>query len=160
MFWQYTHQFDVSFGIQHEILRLQVSVQDAFTMEVIKSFCDATHAEFGSVLLKTSPEGEKAEFTFTFFLGGGCQVLRCSGGRRRQGGKDKVGCHKRTWVHMTTSKMCWGHMKRCPSYLSLSRLQISPPRHASSSMYTYLSSLNVRYNLDKRGKWTKFKIDD
>lgn len=42
-------------------------------------------------------------------------------------------------------------LKQWQLYLSLSRLQTSPPRQASSSMYTYLLSLNVRYNL----KWKK-----
>lgn len=35
----------------------------------------------------------------------------------------------------------------CCCYLSLSKLHNSPPRQASSSMYTYLLSLNVRYSL-------------
>lgn len=34
-------------------------------------------------------------------------------------------------------------------YLSLSKVHSSPPRHGSRSMYRYLLSLNVLYNLTK-----------
>lgn len=64
--WQHTHQFDVSLSIQHEILRLQISVEDALAMEVIKSFCDTTNAEFGSGLIKTPPKDKKAKFKLFF----------------------------------------------------------------------------------------------
>lgn len=50
------HQFDVAFSIQHEILGLQVPVEDAFTVEVIKGLGDAAHTEFGSGFFKTPPE--------------------------------------------------------------------------------------------------------
>ena len=60
--WQHTHQFDVSLSIQHEILRLQVSVEDALAMEVIKRFCDATNTEFGSGLIKTPPKDKRDKF--------------------------------------------------------------------------------------------------
>ncbi|KAG7240442.1 hypothetical protein INR49_026875, partial [Caranx melampygus] len=43
-----------------------------------------------------------------------------------------------------TAELTQLHKELRVSYLSLSRLQISPPRQASSSMYTYLLSLNVR----------------
>lgn len=51
-----THQFDVAFSVQHQILGLQVSVEDTFTMEVIKSLGDAADTEFGCGFFKTSPE--------------------------------------------------------------------------------------------------------
>lgn len=51
-----THQFDVAFSVQHQILGLQVSVEDTFTMEVLKSLGDAADAEFGCGFFKTSPE--------------------------------------------------------------------------------------------------------
>lgn len=51
-----THQLDVAFSVQHQILGLQVSVEDAFTVEVIERLSDAAHAEFGCGFFKTSPE--------------------------------------------------------------------------------------------------------
>lgn len=51
-----THQLDVAFSVQHQILGLQVSVEDALTMEVIERLGDAAHAEFGCGFFKTSPE--------------------------------------------------------------------------------------------------------
>ena len=57
-----THQFDVSLSIQHEILRLQVSVENTFAMEVIESFCDATNAEFSSGLIKAPSKHKKDTF--------------------------------------------------------------------------------------------------
>lgn len=38
------------------------------------------------------------------------------------------------------------------AHLSLKMVQSSPPRHASISMYRYLLSLNVRYNLNTNRK--------
>lgn len=60
--WQHAHQFDVPLSIQHEILRLQVSVEDTFAMEVVESLCDTTNAEFGSGLIKTPPAEKAAKF--------------------------------------------------------------------------------------------------
>lgn len=51
------HQFDVSFHIQQEVFRLQVSVQDPFAMEVLESLCNAADAELGGGLIKAPPEG-------------------------------------------------------------------------------------------------------
>ena len=55
---QETHQFDVSLRVQHEVLRLQVSVEDSFAVEVVESLCDATDTEFGDGLVKAPPAGE------------------------------------------------------------------------------------------------------
>lgn len=74
-----THQFDVSLSIQHEILRFQVSVEDALAMEVIERLCDTTDTEFGSGLIKTSPEDKKAQFKR--FADKWGQILRCQRGR-------------------------------------------------------------------------------
>lgn len=73
-----SHQFDVSLGIQHEVLRLQVSVEDPLTMEVIESLCDAADAEFGSGLIKTPPKDKKAKFE----LLAGSDLIRRQRGRR------------------------------------------------------------------------------
>lgn len=56
------HQFDVALGVQHEVLRLQVPVQDALAMQIIESFCDTADAEFGRGLVKTAPEDRKNSF--------------------------------------------------------------------------------------------------
>lgn len=77
--WQHAHQFDVSLSIQHEILRLQVSIEDTLAMEVIKSLCDAANAEFGSGLIKTPPKDQKAQFKL--FADKQGLIRRCSGGR-------------------------------------------------------------------------------
>lgn len=53
------HQFDVAFGVQHEILGLQVPVEDAFTVQVIERLGDAAHAELGSGFFKTPPDIER-----------------------------------------------------------------------------------------------------
>lgn len=50
-----THQFDVAFSVQHQILGLQVSVEDAFSMEVVKSLSDTADTEFGYGFFKTAP---------------------------------------------------------------------------------------------------------
>lgn len=55
------HQLDVTLSVQHEILRLQVSVEDPFAMEVIERLSDATDAEFGGGLVKTPPERRQNE---------------------------------------------------------------------------------------------------
>ena len=60
--WQHAHQFDVPLSIQHEILRLQVSVEDTFAMEVVEGLRDASNAEFGSGLIKTPPADKTARF--------------------------------------------------------------------------------------------------
>lgn len=54
-----THQFDVAFSVQHEILGLQVPVEDAFTVEVIERLDDAADAELGGGFFKTPPEIER-----------------------------------------------------------------------------------------------------
>lgn len=66
---QHAHQFDVSLSIQHEILRLQVSVEDALAMEVIESFCDASDAEFGSGLVKAPPKDKSETGNFLLISG-------------------------------------------------------------------------------------------
>lgn len=59
---QHAHQFDVSFCVQHEVLRLQVSVEDSFAMEVIESFRDATDAESGGGVVKASPADDSSHY--------------------------------------------------------------------------------------------------
>lgn len=62
--YKHAHQFNVTLSIQHEILRLQVSVEDTFAMEVVESLCDAANAEFGSGLIKTPPADTKPNLNF------------------------------------------------------------------------------------------------
>lgn len=81
---KHVHQFNITLSIQHEILRLQVSVEDTFAMEVVKSLCDATNTEFGSGLIKTPPADTKTKFKHIADRPG--QILRCSGRRSRRSG--------------------------------------------------------------------------
>lgn len=106
------YQLDVSICVQHEILRLQVSVYDAIVVEVVKGLCYTAHTELGSVFIKTA------------------SVLN----------RDMFSVSIKHWT-LTT----WNGAN-----LSLTRLQISPPKHASNSMYTYLLSLKVRYILSEK----------
>lgn len=100
-------------------------------MEVIKSLCDATDTKFGSRLIETSPKVKKGKFNG--FAVAGSEMSDCSRGIKGQQNFSTTAA-----VASITGVL---------SYLSLSRLQTSPPRQASSSMYTYLLSLNVRYSL-------------
>lgn len=106
------YQLDVSICVQHEILRLQVSVYDAIVVEVVKGLCYTAHTELGSVFIKTA------------------SVL-------------KQTCLAYALNHWTLTT--WNGAN-----LSLRRLQISPPKHASNSMYTYLLSLKVQYILSEK----------
>lgn len=91
--WQHAHQFDVSLTIQHEVLRLQISVEDTLAMEVIESFCDATNAEFGSGLIKTPPKDMKAKFKLFAEQQG--QIWHHSVGREAG---EVVSLHKSNWT--------------------------------------------------------------
>lgn len=50
------YQFYISIRVQHEVLRLQVPVNDSFFVKVLKRFSYTSHTELGSVLVKASPE--------------------------------------------------------------------------------------------------------
>jgi len=51
-----TDQFDVSFRVQHQVLRLQVAVDDSGAVEVVEGLGHTAHAELGRCLVKT-PSG-------------------------------------------------------------------------------------------------------
>lgn len=51
-----THQLDVALHVQHQVLRLQVSVHDVLLVEVGVGLHHAGGAEHGGGLVKTSPE--------------------------------------------------------------------------------------------------------
>lgn len=52
----FAYQFYISIWVQHEVLRLQVSINNSFFVKVLKRFSHTTHTELGSVLVKASPE--------------------------------------------------------------------------------------------------------
>ena len=58
---QAVYKFDVSISIQHEILRLQVSVEDSVAVEIVEGFGDTANAESGRGLVKASPGEKRAE---------------------------------------------------------------------------------------------------
>lgn len=55
------YQFDISFWVQHKVLRLQVSVNNSFFVKVLKRFGHTAHTELGRVLVKTSSEKNVSE---------------------------------------------------------------------------------------------------
>ena len=59
-YWTHTDQFDVSFSVQHQILGLQVAVDDPGAVEVVESLSHTTHAELGRHLVET-PSREDRE---------------------------------------------------------------------------------------------------
>lgn len=49
------HQFDVTFRVQHEVLRLEVPVEDRPAVQVLEGLGHAAHAELGGGLVKAPP---------------------------------------------------------------------------------------------------------
>ena len=49
------HQFDVSFGVQEQVFRLEVPVYDALSMEVAESFYYTARVEPRGAVIKRGP---------------------------------------------------------------------------------------------------------
>ena len=58
-YWAHTDQFDVSFSVQHQVLRLQVAVDNPGAVEIMEGLGHATHAELCRCLVETSSEEQQ-----------------------------------------------------------------------------------------------------
>lgn len=122
------HQLGVTASVQEDVFGLDVPVDDPPGVKVGQGLQHARHVEATAGVLETTPD---ATTTTTF--------QRRKGKRKRSGPVDKK------WETKGTPD---GGPR-----LFLRSVHSSPPRHASISMYTYLLSLKVRYNLHTRARF-------